>query len=111
MSNQILIETGASAVTRLGDNLGAGNGRDRGSQMRALVITNMYTSEGDPARGSFVRDQVAALRALPGMDVELFAFRSVGANAYLKAARELRHRFGETRFDVVHAHFGLTIWP
>ena len=29
--------------------------------MRALVITNMYPSEQDPARGSFVRDQVTAL--------------------------------------------------
>ena len=43
--------------------------------MRALVITNMYPSEQDPARGSFVRDQVQALRGLPDMDVELFAFR------------------------------------
>ena len=111
MSNQILIETGASAVTRLGDNLGAGNGRDRGSQMRALVITNMYPSEQDPARGSFVRDQVAALRELPDMDVELFAFRSLGASAYLRAAGELRRLFLGASFDVIHAHFGLTIWP
>jgi teichuronic acid biosynthesis glycosyltransferase TuaC len=79
--------------------------------MRALVITNMYPSEGDPARGSFVRDQVAALRDLPDMEVELFAFRSLGARAYIHAARELRRRYGGSRFDVVHAHFGLTIWP
>ncbi len=27
------------------------------------------------------------------------------------AARELRHRYARARFDVVHAHFGLTAWP
>jgi teichuronic acid biosynthesis glycosyltransferase TuaC len=79
--------------------------------MRALVITNMYPSEQDPARGSFVRDQVAALRKLPDMEVELFAFRSLGVRAYVNAAQELRRRYRGARFDVVHAHFGLTIWP
>jgi glycosyltransferase involved in cell wall biosynthesis len=79
--------------------------------MRALVITNMYPSEQDPARGSFVRDQVVALRELPGMEVELHAFRSRGASSYVTAARELRRRFRGTSLDVVHAHFGLTIWP
>jgi teichuronic acid biosynthesis glycosyltransferase TuaC len=79
--------------------------------MRALVITNMYPSEQDPARGSFVRDQVMALRALRDMEIELFAFRSLGASAYLTAGREVRKRFNGTRFDVIHAHFGLTIWP
>jgi teichuronic acid biosynthesis glycosyltransferase TuaC len=79
--------------------------------MRALVITNMYPSEGDPARGSFVRDQVAALRELPELEVELFEFRSRGASAYIRAARELRRRYRGEHFDVVHAHFGLTIWP
>jgi teichuronic acid biosynthesis glycosyltransferase TuaC len=68
----------------------------------------MWPSAGDPARGSFVRDQVEALRALPGVELELFAFPPGG---YLRAARELRRRFGGRRFDVVHAHFGLTAWP
>src|SRR5919109_3484513 len=30
---------------------------------------------------------------------------------YPAAARELRRRFRGERFDVVHAHFGLTAWP
>ena len=29
----------------------------------------------------------------------------------LRAAPALRRRFGARRFDVVHAHFGLTAWP
>jgi teichuronic acid biosynthesis glycosyltransferase TuaC len=79
--------------------------------MRALVVTSMYPTARDPARGSFVRDQVEALRRLPGVEVELFAFAPGSARSYTGAARELRRRFGRTRFDVVHAHFGLTLWP
>lgn len=42
--------------------------------MRALVVTNMHPSPAAPALGRFVADQVAALRRLPGIEVELFAF-------------------------------------
>src|SRR5207249_4975574 len=52
--------------------------------------------------------QVAALRGLGGLDVELHEF-APGPRALASAARRLRAR-GE-RFDVVHAHFGLTGWP
>jgi teichuronic acid biosynthesis glycosyltransferase TuaC len=76
--------------------------------MRALIVTSMWPSPSAPARGSFVRDQVAALQALDGVDVEVFAFPPKG---YARAARDLRRRFGRERFDVVHAHFGLTAWP
>lgn len=79
--------------------------------MRALIITNMYPTPERPALGSFVRDQVEALRALPGLEVELMAFAPGGAGAYAGAAREVRRRFRGQRFDVVHAHFGLTAWP
>ncbi|HSO99351.1 MAG TPA: glycosyltransferase family 4 protein [Solirubrobacteraceae bacterium] len=79
--------------------------------MRALVVTNMYPRAADPARGSFVRDQVEALRQLPDTEVEVFAFTSAGTSSYLRAARELRQRYRGVRFDIVHAHFGLTIWP
>jgi teichuronic acid biosynthesis glycosyltransferase TuaC len=76
--------------------------------MRALIVTSMWPSSAAPARGSFVRDQVAALQATPGVDVEVFAFPPRG---YARAARDLRRRYRRERFDVVHAHFGLTAWP
>ena len=79
--------------------------------MRALVVTNMYPSPARPALGGFVRDQVEALRRIDGLDVELYAFAPGGARTYLRAARDLRRRFAGERFDVVHAHFGLTAWP
>lgn len=78
--------------------------------MRALVVTNMQPSPARPALGRFVRDQVEALRRLDGVDVELFDFPP-GLRAYPRAARELRRRYRGERFDVVHAHFGLSAWP
>ncbi|HEY4429022.1 MAG TPA: glycosyltransferase [Solirubrobacteraceae bacterium] len=98
--------------------------------VRALVVSNMLPDDSHPERGSFVRDQVAALATLPGVEVELYEF-APGARALATAVVSLRRRFGghgarrrrvgagaaETaseaapRFDVVHAHFGLTAWP
>ena len=79
--------------------------------MRALVVTNMYPSPARPALGSFVRDQVRALQRIADLDVELYAFAPGGVRSYARAARALRTRFAGERFDIVHAHFGLTAWP
>src|ERR1700750_2553919 len=76
--------------------------------MRALIVTSMWPSPAAPARGSFVRDQVAALQSTAGVEVEVFAFPPKG---YARAAIDLRRRYRHERFDVVHAHFGLTAWP
>jgi teichuronic acid biosynthesis glycosyltransferase TuaC len=91
----------------------------------------MLPDAAHPERGRFVRDQVAALRSLDGLDVELYEF-SPGARALARAAFDLRRRSGSLsaagdmsplspsdpsvgtpsqHFDVVHAHFGLTAWP
>ena len=78
----------------------------------------MLPDTAHPERGSFVRDQVAALRELDGLDVDLYEFPP-GPRALAHAAADLRRRFaprprgraaGE-RLDVVHAHFGLSAWP
>lgn len=79
--------------------------------MRALVVTNMYPSPARPALGGFVRDQVQALQRIDDLDVELHAFAPGGPRSYARAARDLRARFRGRRFDVVHAHFGLSAWP
>ena len=76
--------------------------------MRVLVVTSLYPTAEHPERGRFVKDQVDALRAL-GADLELFTFEP-GARNYARAARELRRRHRGERFDVVHAHHGLSGW-
>jgi len=71
----------------------------------------MYPTPERPALGSFVRDQVEALRRRDDVDVQLHVFHG-GLTSYPKAAVALRRRFGHAApFDVVHAHFGLTAWP
>jgi glycosyltransferase involved in cell wall biosynthesis len=78
--------------------------------VRALVVSNMRPDQAHPERGRFVRDQVNALRELGDMDVQLYEL-APGARALARATRELRRRHRGERFDVVHAHFGLTAWP
>jgi glycosyltransferase involved in cell wall biosynthesis len=78
--------------------------------MRVLVVTSMYPSPWRPGLGSFVRDQVEALRAIDGLDLELFAFEPGGAGRFARAAIHLRRTHGRERFDLVHAHYGLTGW-
>jgi glycosyltransferase involved in cell wall biosynthesis len=89
--------------------------------LRALVVSNMLPDAAHPERGRFVRDQVAALRGLPGVQVELYEF-APGPRALARAVPELHRRHDGTRpwtpragrpapLDVVHAHFGLTAWP
>jgi len=80
------------------------------ASLRALVVSNMYPSPERPALGVFVRDQYEALQRIDGLEVERFTF-APGGVAYLRAARSLRRAVRGKRFDVVHAHFGLTAWP
>lgn len=76
-----------------------------------LVVSNMLPDENHPERGRFVRDQVAALQRLAGgLDVRLFEL-APGLRALLAATVQLRRRHRGERFDVVHAHFGLSAYP
>jgi glycosyltransferase involved in cell wall biosynthesis len=77
--------------------------------MRVLVVTNLWPTPESPGRGGFVKDQVEALEALDGVEVELFTF-GIGAREYAKAARAIRRRYAGRAFDVIHAHYGLCGW-
>jgi glycosyltransferase involved in cell wall biosynthesis len=79
--------------------------------MRALVVTNMFPTPERPAFGRFVRDQVDALRRIGGLELEVHVISGGSAGAYARAAWAARQRYRDARFDVVHAHFGLSAWP
>jgi teichuronic acid biosynthesis glycosyltransferase TuaC len=79
--------------------------------VRALIVTSMYPTAEKPASGSFVRDQVEALRRIGSAEIEVFSFSAGAPERFLSAAAELRRRHRGDRFDIVHAHFGLTAWP
>jgi glycosyltransferase involved in cell wall biosynthesis len=78
--------------------------------VHVLVVTNLYPTPERPEYGRFVRDQVDALRRRSDVEVELFSFPP-GLRSYPAAALDLRRRYRGRRFDIVHAHFGLTAWP
>lgn len=78
--------------------------------MRVLLVTGMYPTASRPGLGSFVRDQVEALRAIGGVEIEVFAIEPGGSGRWLAAARELRRRYARESFDLVHAHHGLAGW-
>jgi glycosyltransferase involved in cell wall biosynthesis len=76
--------------------------------VRALIVTNMFPTPERPAFGSFVADQVQALQRTGRAEIDVFPFTT---GDYIGAARSLRRQYAGQRFDIVHAHFGLTIWP
>lgn len=77
-------------------------------QVNVLCLTNMYPTEDDPSAGCFVRDLVEDVRAL-GVEVEVLAFDGrTRKQAYAEAGLKLRRVLRSRRFDLVHAHYGLT---
>jgi len=76
--------------------------------MRVLVVMNFGADPSTPQRGRWVIDQVEALRE-GGMEVDLFSFRP-GKDQYLPATRKIRRILRSTRYDLVHAHYGLAGW-
>ena len=76
--------------------------------LRVLCLTNMYPTESDPSTGSFVRELVEEVRRL-GVHVEVLAFDGRRRKRrYAEAAVLLRRALRDGRFDLVHAHYGLT---
>ncbi len=78
--------------------------------MRVLIVTNMWPTPRRQAFGVFVRDQVEALRALGAPDLDLDV-EVLPPGSYVRGAAALASRRRGQRFDIVHAHFGLTQWP
>lgn len=81
---------------------------NRSTPLRILVVTAMYPHPARPDHGAFVRQQVEDLRRA-GLQVDVLHFegyRSPGR--YLAAMVRVFGRTWSGRYDLVHAHFGLT---
>jgi teichuronic acid biosynthesis glycosyltransferase TuaC len=74
--------------------------------MRILCVTNMYPSNERPGYGAFVFQQVEQLRKI-GHVVDVLSIQGFKSKAsYLKAAWQIMRATSNTRYDIVHAHYG-----
>ena len=79
-------------------------------RVRVLVVTNMYPTLEHSSYGAFVATQVRSLSAAGAeVTVEFIDGRRTAA-AYALAPLRIRRLARSGRFDLVHAHYGLTGW-
>jgi teichuronic acid biosynthesis glycosyltransferase TuaC len=76
--------------------------------MRVLVVTNMYPTPEMPSFGTFVYDQVQALREA-GATVDVFYFLGRKSKwEYFWAFPRFWRILARRRYDVIHAHYVLS---
>jgi glycosyltransferase involved in cell wall biosynthesis len=75
---------------------------------RVLVVANLWPYEADPSYGCFVKAQMESLRSL-GVDYDvLFINGRESRWNYLRALLQLWQRLRTHRYDLIHAHMGLS---
>lgn len=80
------------------------------SAYRVLVVTNLWPTEADPGFGSFVEAQMESLRPF-GVDFDvLFVNGRESRWNYWRGIRQLHQQLKLGRYDLIHAHFGLSGW-
>jgi teichuronic acid biosynthesis glycosyltransferase TuaC len=78
--------------------------------MRVLVVTNMYPHDADPSFGTFVYEQVRALRA-SGVEMDvLFVNGRAGRWNYASGVGRLWRQLGCVQYDLIHAHYVFSGW-
>jgi teichuronic acid biosynthesis glycosyltransferase TuaC len=76
------------------------------SDLRVLVLTNMWPTATRPYLGVFTKRQIEDLRDV-GVDVTVLAIDGQQRGAYIRAAlRVLALNIGRRRYDIIHAHTG-----
>ena len=75
-----------------------------------LVVTNLWPTVKDPGFGSFVKAQMESLRP-QGVDFDvLFINGRESTWNYVRGIRQVRRQLRMKRYDLIHAHFGLSGW-
>jgi glycosyltransferase involved in cell wall biosynthesis len=76
--------------------------------LKVLMVTNMYPSEERPGWGAFIKSQIDSI-SRRDVDVDVMVIEGYrGATYYAKAIWELRKRCRRNRYDLIHAHYGLS---
>jgi glycosyltransferase involved in cell wall biosynthesis len=76
--------------------------------MKVLMLTNMYPHPLRKWLGIYVKREVDALRDI-GVEVDVMVVEGWRNRLeYLRAYPKLRRRLSETRYDVIHAYYGLS---
>ena len=79
-------------------------------RLKVLVVTNLWPTADDPGYGSFVQAQMDSLKPL-GVDYDvLFVNGRKSIWNYLRGISQLHRRLTASRYDLIHAHFGLSGW-
>jgi len=78
--------------------------------MEILIVTNMYPHKGRPQDGIFVKEQIDAIeRQCKKCNFDIFHIRGYeSALNYFKAIFKLRRVLREKKYDLIHAHYGLS---
>jgi len=79
--------------------------------LRVLVVTNLYPTADRPFISPFVKEQVESMRELfPDLTIDVRIIEGVRPRgAYLREMLFLPGVVKKGRYDIVHAHFGLTL--
>ncbi len=79
--------------------------------MRVLVVTNLYPTPSRPYICPFVKEQVEAMRGIfPDMTIDVRIIEGLRPRwAYLRDMVQLPVIGKKSGYDLVHAHFGLTL--
>jgi len=78
--------------------------------MRVLVVTNMWPHEAEPSFGTFVAQQVAALRRR-GVEIDVLFINGKRSRwNYLLGIPRLWRALLRHRYDLLHAHYVFSGW-
>lgn len=84
----------------------------RNRPLRVLVVTAMYPHKGNGTEGAFVQDQIRSLvRVNPNLKIDVLYLQGHRKAKYLLGATRVLAATIRTRYDLVHAHYGLAAMP
>jgi len=79
--------------------------------LRVLVVTNLYPTTERPFMSTFVKEQVESMReSYPDLTIDVRVIEGERPRwAYLREILRLPAIVKKGKYDIVHAHFGLTL--